>query len=150
MSHLKTILLVEDNPDDELLTLRALRNHHVINDLVVARNGAEALDYLFATGSYEGRDPALVPTLVLLDLKLPKIDGIEVLRRIKADERTRRIPVVVLTSSQEERDRAETYDLGVNSYIRKPVDFEQFSEAVRHIGLYWLVINEPPPPRGGA
>ena len=140
----KSILLVEDNPDDEVLTIRALKQHNVVNDVAVARNGADALDYLFARGKHEDRDPAALPALVLLDLKLPKIDGIEVLRRMKADERTRRLPVVILTSSQEDRDLDAAYDLGANSYIRKPVDFEQFSEAVRNIGLYWLVLNRPP------
>ena len=141
----KTILLVEDNPDDEALTIRALKQHNVVNDVVVARNGADAVDFLFAQGKFEDRNPSDFPTLVLLDLKLPKIDGIEVLRRIKADERTKRLPVVILTSSQEDKDLVATYDLGANSYIRKPVDFEQFSEAVRDIGLYWLVLNQPPP-----
>ena len=141
----KTILLVEDNPDDEALTIRALKKHNVVNDVVVTRNGADAIDFLFAQGKFEARDPSVFPTLVLLDLKLPKIDGIEVLRRMKADERTKRLPVVILTSSQEDKDLAAAYDLGANSYITKPVDFEQFSEAVRNIGLYWLVLNQSPP-----
>jgi len=141
----KIILLVEDNPDDEALTIRALKQHNIANDVVVARNGAEALDYLFGTGAYEGRELTDVPAVVLLDLKLPKIDGLEVLRRLRADERNRFLPVVVLTSSKEEVDLAKSYGLGANSYIRKPVDFEQFSEAIRQVGLYWLVLNEPPP-----
>lgn len=141
----KIILLVEDNPDDEALTLRALKQHNIANEVVVARNGAEALDYLFGAGAYEGRDLDDSPAVVLLDLKLPKIDGLEVLRRLRADERGRLLPVVVLTSSKEETDLAESYGRGANSYIRKPVDFEQFSEAIRQVGLYWLVLNEPPP-----
>jgi two-component system, response regulator len=147
----KNILLVEDNPDDEALTLRALRKHNIINEVVVARDGAEALDYLFAVGAWSGRDPRAMPQLVLLDLKLPKIDGLEVLRRIRADERTRLLPVVILTSSNEEKDRIGGYGLGANSYVRKPVNFDEFIEAVRQLGLYWLVLNEPPDgrPRGG-
>jgi CheY-like chemotaxis protein len=141
----KTIMLVEDNPDDEALTLRALKKNNIQNDVVVARDGVEALDYLFATGSYAGRDPSVKPVVILLDLKLPKIDGLEVLRRIRADERTKFIPTVVLTSSKEEQDLVNSYSLGCNSYIRKPVDFVQFVEAVRQLGLYWLVLNEPPP-----
>jgi CheY-like chemotaxis protein len=141
----KIILLVEDNPDDEALTIRALEQHNIANEVVVARNGAEALDYLFGTGAYEGRDPKDSPAVVLLDLKLPKIDGLEVLRRLRADERGKLLPVVVLTSSKEESDLVESYSRGANSYIRKPVDFEQFSEAIRQVGLYWLVLNEPPP-----
>jgi two-component system, response regulator len=140
----KTILLVEDNADDEELTIRALKKNNVKNDLVIARDGVKALDYLFGTGAYVGRDTALLPGLVLLDLKLPKIDGLEVLRRIRGDARTRRMPVTVLTSSKEEQDVIKSYDLGANSYIRKPVDFDQFSEAVRQLGLYWLVLNEVP------
>jgi two-component system, response regulator len=142
----KVILLVDDNPSDIDLTRRALGRSHVANQLVVAEDGQQALDYLFAAGEYAGRDPAELPALVLLDLKLPRVDGLEVLRRLRADERTRRVPVVVLTSSREEQDVASSYDLGVNSYIRKPVDFNQFVEAVLHLGLYWLVVNEPPPP----
>jgi two-component system response regulator len=139
-----TILLVEDNQDHELLTLRALRKHNIVNDVAVAHDGAEALDYLFFTGAYANRDAAS-PQLVLLDLKLPKIDGLEVLRRIRTDDRTCYLPVVVLTSSDEEKDLFSSYQLGANSYIRKPVDFDQFMEATRQLGLYWLVLNEAPP-----
>jgi CheY-like chemotaxis protein len=141
----KTILLVEDNADDEELTIRALKKNNVTNNLVVARDGVEALDFLFGTGAYTGRDTALLPGLVLLDLKLPKIDGLEVLRRIRADPRTRRMPVTVLTSSREEQDLIKSYNLGANSYIRKPVEFDQFTEAVRQLGLYWLILNEVSP-----
>jgi CheY-like chemotaxis protein len=143
----KIILLVEDNPDDEMLTLRALKKNNISNDVVVARDGAEALDYLFGTGAHSGRDTRVLPTMTLLDLKLPKIDGLEVLHRIRADDRTKLIPVVILTSSKEEQDLINGYKQGANSYIRKPVDFAQFTEAMRHLGLYWLVINEPPPMR---
>lgn len=139
----KTILLVEDNPDDEALTLRALQRNNIFNEVAVARDGAEALEYLFGCGG-DG-DGGVLPEVVLLDLKLPKIDGLDVLRRIRADERTRRLPVVILTSSNEERDILSGYDLGANSYIRKPVDFNQFIEAVRQLGLYWLVLNVSPP-----
>ena len=143
------ILLVEDNPDDEALTLRALKKNDIQNQVVVARDGAEALDYLLGTGVGTGernkeRGPGLSPQLVLLDLKLPRVDGLEVLRRIRADERTRLLPVVILTSSKEQRDLVEGYGYGANSYIRKPVDFGQFVEAVRQLGLYWLVLNETP------
>ncbi len=137
------ILLVEDNPDDVDLTLRAFDRSKIMNEIVVARDGAEALEYLFATGAHAGRDPSVMPEVVLLDLKLPKIDGLGVLRRVRADERTRRLPVVVLTSSNEEKDILSSYDLGANSFVRKPVDFTQFLEAARQLGLYWLVINQP-------
>ncbi len=141
----KIILLVEDNPDDEILTLRALRKNNVLNQIVVAHDGVEALDYLFATGAYAGRDTSVMPQVILLDLKLPKVDGLELLRRLRADDSTRLIPVVVLTSSDEERDLVESYKLGANSYIRKPVDFIQFTEAIRQLNLYWLVLNQAPP-----
>ncbi len=141
----KTILLVEDNPSDIDLTKRALSKGHILNELIVAEDGQEALDYLFGTGMYATRDLAMLPTLVLLDLKLPKVDGLEVLVRIRSDSRTKRLPVVILTSSREEQDIATSYDLGANSYIRKPVDFLQFAEAIKNLGLYWLVLNEPPP-----
>jgi len=137
----KVILLVEDNSDDEVLTLRALEKNNISNEVVVARDGQQALDYFFG----EGASTHLAPTIVLLDLKLPKIDGLEVLRRIRADERTRLQPVVILTSSKEEQDIITGYRLGANSYIRKPVDFDQFVEAIRQLGLYWLVLNEPAP-----
>lgn len=140
----KIILLVEDNPSDIGLTQRALAKSHIANELVVAEDGQEALDYLFGDGA-TGQGVAQLPTLVLLDLKLPRVDGLEVLRRIRADERTRRLPVVVLTTSQEAPDVAASYDLGVNSYIRKPVDFNQFAQAIQQLGLYWLVLNETPP-----
>lgn len=138
------ILLVEDNPNDLELALRALKKHNLANNVIVARDGAEALDFIFGTGSYAHRQIEKIPKLVLLDLKLPKVDGLEVLRRIKADERTKTIPVVVLTSSQEERDVVDSYRLGVNSYIVKPVDFDQFIDSVSKLGLYWLVCNKPP------
>ncbi len=141
-----TILLVEDSTDDEVLTLRALKKSGIANEVAVARDGPEALDYLFRTGAYAGRDPA-PPQLVLLDLNLPKLSGIEVLRRIRGDESTRLLPVVVLTSSREDRDLLESYALGANSYVVKPVDFVQFAEAVRQLGLYWLVVNQSPPRR---
>jgi two-component system, response regulator len=141
----KVILLVEDNPDDEALTLRALRKNNISNEVVVAHDGVEALDYLFGTGAHQGRDTRILPQVALLDLKLPKVDGLEVLRRLRADPRTKLLPVVILTSSNEERDRAKGYDLGANSYVRKPVDFGQFTEAVRQLGLYWLLLNESPP-----
>ena len=142
------ILLVEDNPDDEELTRIAFAASNILNHLEVVRDGAEAIDYLFATGAWAGRPPADDPCLILLDLKLPKIGGLEVLRRLRADARTKLIPVVILTSSVEERDVFRGYDLGCNSYIRKPVDFTQFTEAVRQLGLYWLVLNEPPTTEG--
>jgi two-component system response regulator len=138
------ILLVEDNPDDEELTLRALKRNNISNPIVVARDGVEALDYLFGTGRYAGRDAGLIPVVVLLDLKLPKMDGLEVLKRLRGDFRTRLTPVVVLTTSREERDIVESYSLGCNSYIVKPVDFDQFIEALRQLGVYWLLLNEPP------
>ena len=141
----KTILLVEDNPSDVDLARRALERGRIANEVVVAEDGKEALDYLFGEGAYAGRDVSQVPTLTLLDLKLPKVPGLEVLRRIRADARTRRMPVVILTTSKEEQDVAAGYDLGVNSYIRKPVDFKQFAAAIERVGLYWLVQNEPPP-----
>ncbi|HBB96466.1 MAG TPA: two-component system response regulator [Blastocatellia bacterium] len=141
----KVILLVEDNPRDEALTLRALKKSNIANEVAVARDGVEALDYVFGTGTHEGRDLSLMPQLVLLDLKLPKIDGLEVLRRLRADERTRHLPVVVFTSSSEEEDMISSYSLGANSYVRKPVQFEQFLEATKQLGMYWLVLNEAPP-----
>ena len=141
----KTILLVEDNPDDVVLTKRAIEKAHILNKLVVAQDGVEALDYLYGTGKWAGRDLSLMPQVVLLDLKLPKVDGLEVLRRIRANERTKLLPVVILTSSREESDLISGYSLGANSYIRKPVSFAQFAEAVRQLGLYWLLLNEAPP-----
>ncbi|MGH9712267.1 MAG: response regulator [Candidatus Acidiferrales bacterium] len=143
----KVILLVEDNADDEILTIRAFRKNNINNKVVVARNGAEALDYLFGTGEYEGRDVSVLPQVVLLDLKLPKLDGLEVLRRVRADDRTRLLPIVILTSSNEEADLINGYGLGANSYVRKPVDFIQFVEAARQLGLYWLLLNQSPPAR---
>jgi two-component system response regulator len=140
----RPILLVEDNPDDEALTIRALKKNNIINDVVVARDGVDALDYLFGTGAHTGRDTTLVPQVILLDLKLPKVDGLEVLRAIRADPRTKCVPVVVLTSSKEEQDMVTSYSLAANSYVRKPVDFSAFIEAVRQLGLYWLVLNEVP------
>ena len=141
----KTILLVEDNPDDVALTERAMQKAHILNKLVVAQDGVEALDYLFGTGKWAGRDLSDVPQVVLLDLKLPRVDGLEVLRRIRANERTKLLPVVILTSSREESDLTSGYSLGANSYIRKPVNFGQFAEALRQLGLYWLLLNEAPP-----
>ena len=138
------ILLVEDNPDDEEFTLRALKSYNITNRIRVGRDGAEALDYIFADGKYSGRDTNQHPKLILLDLKLPKVDGLSVLRRVKADPKTKQIPVVVLTSTNQESDMVESYKLGVNSYIIKPVDFKQFTESVRQIGMYWLLLNEPP------
>jgi len=142
----KIILLVEDNADDEALTLRALKKNNIKNDVVVAHDGVEALDYLFGTGPFAGRRG--MPQLVLLDLKLPRIDGLEVLRRLRADPRTHLLPVVILTSSKEERDLVNGYSLGANSYVRKPVDFGEFTEAIRQLGLYWLILNEAPPTKG--
>jgi two-component system response regulator len=138
------ILLVEDNPNDEELTLRALRKHNLANRVHVVRDGAEALEFIFATGAYTDRKVENGPKVILLDLKLPKVDGLEVLRRVKSDERTKATPVVVLTSSREERDVVESYKLGVNSYMVKPVDFDQFIQAVSQLGLYWLLLNQPP------
>jgi two-component system response regulator len=140
----KYILLVEDNPDDELLTLRALKNQNVINEVVVARDGAEALDRLFCRGKYADRDPSPLPQVVLLDLKLPKLDGLEVLGEIRSDERTKFLPVVILTSSKEEKDLVSSYKLGANSYVRKPINFIEFSEAIKQLGLYWLILNVNP------
>jgi two-component system, response regulator len=142
----RTILLVEDNPSDIELTIRAFERSRIANNLVVAEDGQEALDYLWGHGKWEGRDIQELPALTLLDLKLPKIAGLDVLRRIRGEARTRRIPVVILTSSKEEQDVAASYDLGVNSYIRKPVDFSQFASAAEQLGLYWLLMNELPPP----
>ncbi|MEH2260421.1 response regulator [Nostoc sp.] len=139
------ILLVEDNPDDEALTLRALKKNNILNEVVVARDGVEALDYLFGKGMYADRDMSVMPHLILLDLKLPKMDGLEVLRHLRTDDRTKILPVVILTSSKEEQDLINGYSLGANSYVRKPVDFSQFSESVRQLGLYWFVLNESPP-----
>lgn len=138
----KYILLVEDNPDDEALTIRALRRNNIANEVVVARNGAEALDFLMARGPHADRDPGHLPEVVLLDLKLPKVSGLEVLEQVRAAEQTRLLPVVVLTTSSEEKDLVESYRLGANSFIRKPVDFDQFTEAIRNLGMYWLVLNQ--------
>lgn len=140
-----TILLVEDNPRDEALTLRALKKNSLANEIIVARNGVEALDYLFGTGKYDGRDTSIVPQLMMLDLKMPKLDGLQVLKALRSDERTKRLPVVVFTSSSEQEDMIKSYDLGANSYVRKPVDFDGFAEAARQLGLYWLVLNEEAP-----
>jgi len=141
----KVILLVEDNADDEALTLRALKRNNILNEVVVARDGAEALEYLFAEGQYTGRSMTAMPEVVLLDLNLPKINGLEVLKRIRSDQRSRLLPVVILTSSKEERDLVASYDLGANSYIRKPVDFIEFGQAVQQLGLYWLILNQSSP-----
>jgi len=141
----KIILLVEDNPDDVTLTERALKKSHILNKLIVTKDGAEALDFIFGTGTYSDRDMSIMPEVVLLDLKLPKIDGLEVLKQIRSDQRTKLLPVVILTSSKEEKDLINGYTLGANSYIRKPVNFNQLVEAIRQLGLYWLVLNEAPP-----
>ena len=142
---MKPILLVEDNADDEALTMRAFRRNNIRNEIIVARDGAAALEYLFGTGAYQGRDPLDLPQVVLLDLKLPKVDGLEVLKRVRADVRTAILPVVILTSSKEQQDIINGYKFGCNSYVRKPVDFDQFMEAARQLGLYWLLLNEPAP-----
>jgi two-component system, response regulator len=143
----KMILLVEDNPDDEELTLRSLRKANIVYDVVVARDGSEALDFLFGTGKYAGRDLSLMPSVVLLDLKLPKLNGIDVLHRLRADPRTRLLPVVVLTSSSEDEDMLKSYQSGANSYVRKPVDFSAFATAVTQLGMYWMLLNQVPPER---
>jgi two-component system, response regulator len=147
MKNNNVILLVEDNPDDEALTVRALRKNKVVNEVVVARDGVQALEYLFGEGVHAGRNVREMPQVVLLDLKLPKLDGLGVLRRLRADNRTKLLPVVILTSSNEEQDRINGYGLGANSYVRKPVDFDQFVSAAMELGLYWLVLNEAPPRR---
>ncbi len=144
----KSILLVEDNPDDVKLTVRALKKNNIANNVVVATDGVEALDYIFGRGKHSGRDLSILPEVVLLDLKLPKVDGLEVLRQIRSNEETKCLPVVVLTSSDEEKDLIQSYSLGANSYIRKPVDFTQFSDAIKQLGLYWLVLNIPAPNKG--
>jgi two-component system response regulator len=141
----RMILIVEDNPDDEALTIRALKKNNIGNRVVVVRDGVEALDFLFCTGAYASRDPNDMPQVTLLDLKLPKVDGLEVLKRIRADQRTSRLPVVILTSSNEEQDLIGSYEYGANSFMRKPVDFDQFADSVHQLGLYWLVLNEVPP-----
>lgn len=145
----KVILLVEDNPDDEALTLRALRKNNIFNEVVVARDGEEAVEYLFATGRHEGRDISIQPQVILLDLQLPKLSGLEVLKCLRTDERTELLPVVILTTASEEQDITASYESGANSYIRKPVDFNQFTEAVKQLGLYWLALNEAPTRRRG-
>ncbi len=145
----RVILLVEDHPDDEELTMRALAKNNILNQVVVARDGVQALEYLLGTGAHAGRDTTVMPQLILLDLKLPKIDGLEVLRRLRADERTRFLPIVILTSSKEEQDLIKSYKLGANSYVRKPVDFIEFTKAVQQLGLYWLILNEQVPDRRG-
>ena len=145
----RRLLLVEDNPTDEKLTLRAFKKANIANEIVIARDGVEALDYLFGTGTFAGRDTTIQPMVVLLDLKLPRIDGLEVLRRIRADERTRLVPVVILTASREDEDLLKGYSLGANAYVRKPVDFSEFAAAAKTVGLFWLLLNERPPARGG-
>lgn len=145
----KVILLVEDNSDDVELTLRALKKNNIKNEVVVVNDGVEALDFLFGKGKYEGRDTSFMPTVTLLDIKLPRVDGLEVLKQIRSNELTKLLPVVILTSSKEEQDLINGYSLGVNSYVRKPVDFNQFAEAVKHLGLYWLLLNEVPPHKKG-
>jgi two-component system, response regulator len=144
MANEKSILLVEDNPDDELLTLLAFKENSIHHEVIIARDGAEALDYLFGEGKYQGRDIYILPQVILLDLKLPKVDGLEVLKKIRSGSHTKLLPVVVLTSSKEETDIVKSYQSGANSYIQKPVDFEQFSEAIKQLGLYWLLLNELP------
>lgn len=144
----RVILLVEDNPDDEALTLRAIKRNHIANPVIVTRDGAEALDYMFATGAFTGRDMTELPAVILLDLKLPKIDGLDVLKHIREDERTRLTPIVILTTSSEEHDIIQGYSLGANSYVRKPVDFDQFNQAVGQLGMYWLLLNESCPSKG--
>ena len=143
----KPILLVEDNKDDEILTLRALKKNNILNEVIVVRDGAEALDFLFMRGAHAGRDPEVLPQVILLDLNLPKVNGLSVLKQIRAEERTRLLPVVVLTSSKEDEDIIQSYTFGANSYVRKPVEFASFTEAVRTLGLYWLLLNEPMPRR---
>ncbi len=140
----KLILLAEDNPDDVLLTQRAFKKSNVANELIVVNDGQETLDYLFAEGKYEGRDTSIMPEVILLDIKMPRLDGLEVLKRIREDLRTKHLPVVILTTSKEEKDIVQSYCLGANSYISKPVDFDQFVEAVKQLGLYWLVLNQKP------
>ncbi len=144
----KMILLVEDNPNDEELTLRALRKANIANEVAIARDGQDALDFLFGTGKYAGREPPAMPAVVLLDLKLPKLDGIDVLKRIRADPRTKLVPVVVLTSSSEDEDMVRSYQSGANSYVRKPIEFSAFANAVTQLGMYWVLINQIPPRRG--
>jgi two-component system response regulator len=143
----KMILLVEDNPDDEELTIRALHKAKIANEIVIARDGSEALDFLFGSGQYEGRDLARMPAVILLDLKLPKLGGLEVLQRLRSDPKTKLIPIVVLTSSSEDEDMLRSYKLGANSYVRKPVEFGSFANAVAQLGLYWMLLNQPPPER---
>ncbi len=149
MSNNKRILLVEDNPDDVELTLRAFKKNNIMNEVVVKRDGAEALDFFFGKNGVAGKETNGMPSVILLDLKLPKIDGIEVLKKLRSDGRTKLIPIVILTSSKEQKDLIDSYNLGANSYIRKPVDFNHFAEAVKQLGLYWLILNEAPPKSGG-